>query len=297
MARCPFGHSGRRRPGSRSLHHRAADRRGAQAGRVAALLGQHRLHQHDPRRCAGAHPRRPGARAPDPQLRALECDGDGAACQQAHQRRRPHRELRFRGHALRRRLQSLLACAVRKARRRPRVRAGALGHRRLLARLHARTPHRGAARQLSAGSRRHGHLVVSASVAHARFLAVPHGVDGPRAPDGDLPGALHALPRQSRPRADRRPQGVGLHGRRRDGRARVDGRHRHGLAREPRQPDLRRQLQPAAPRRPGARQRQDHPGARERFPRRGLERDQGRSGARTGKPSSPATRRASCASG
>ena len=34
-------------------------------------------------------------------------------------------------------------------------------------------------------------------------------------------------------------------------------------AREARQPDLRRQLQPAAPRRPGARQRQDHPGARE----------------------------------
>ena len=33
-------------------------------------------------------------------------------------------------------------------------------------------------------------------------------------------------------------------------------------ARAARQPDLRRQLQPAAPRRPGARQRQDHPGAR-----------------------------------
>ena len=31
--------------------------------------------------------------------------------------------------------------------------------------------------------------------------------------------------------------------------------------RGPRQPDLRHQLQPAAPRRPGARQRQDHPGA------------------------------------
>ena len=42
-----------------------------------------------------------------------------------------------------------------------------------------------------------------------------------------------------------------------------------------RQPDLRHQLQPAAPRRSGARQRQDHPGARERLPRRRLERDQG----------------------
>jgi pyruvate dehydrogenase E1 component len=44
--------------------------------------------------------------------RALERDGDGAAREQAHQRRRPHRELRVRGHAVRRRLQSLLARAV-----------------------------------------------------------------------------------------------------------------------------------------------------------------------------------------
>ena len=48
---------------------------------------------------------------------------------------------------------------------------------------------------------------------------------------------------------DRGPQGLVLLRRRRDGRARVDGRDRHGGAREPRQPDLRRQLQPAAPRR------------------------------------------------
>ena len=48
--------------------------------------------------------------------------------------------------------------------------------------------------------------------------------------------------------------------------------------RAPRQPDLGRELQPAAPRRPGSRQRQDHPGARGRLPRRRLERDQGRLG-------------------
>ena len=48
-----------------------------------------------------------------------------------------------------------------------------------------------------------------------------------------------------------------------------------GRARAARQPDLGRQLQPPAPRRPGARQRQDHPGARVRLPRRRLERDQG----------------------
>ena len=46
--------------------------------------------------------------------------------------------------------------------------------------------------------------------------------------------------------------------------------------------DLRHQLQPAAPRRPRARQRQDHPGARRRIPRRRLERDQGRMGLRLG---------------
>jgi pyruvate dehydrogenase E1 component len=42
-----------------------------------------------------------------------------------------------------------------------------------------------------------------------------------------------------------------------------------------RQPGLRHQLQSAAPRRPGARQRQDHPGTRRRVPRRRLERAQG----------------------
>ena len=45
-------------------------------------------------------------------------------------------------------------------------------------------------------------------------------------------------------------------------------------ARGARQPDLRHQLQPAAARRAGARQRQDHPGARGRLPRRRLERHQ-----------------------
>ena len=69
-------------------------------------------------------------------------------------------------------------------------------------------------------------------------------------------------------------QGLGVLRRRRDGRARVARRDRPGVAREARQPDLRHQLQPAAPRRPGARQRQDHPGARGRVPRLGLERHQ-----------------------
>ena len=68
-----------------------------------------------------------------------------------------------------------------------------------------------------------------------------------------------------------------------------------GLAREARQPDLRHQLQPAAARRPGARQRQDHPGAGGRLPRRRLERHQGHLGQRVGRRCSPPTR-AACSS-
>ena len=90
-----------------------------------------------------------------------------------------------------------------------------------------------------------------------------------------------------KPRAE--PQGLGLPRRRRDRRARGAGRHHAGLAREARQPDLRHQLQPAAARRPGARQRPDHPGTGGRLPRRRLERHQGASGAPSGMRCSSAT--------
>ena len=117
-------------------------------------------------------------------------------------------------------------------------------------------------------------VVVPAPVADARLLGVPDGVDGPRPDHGHLPGALQPLPGRSRPEAEDRRQGVGVPRRRRNRRARIAGRHHAGLAREARQPDLRDQLQPAAPRRPGARQRPDHPGTRSHLPRRRLERDQ-----------------------
>ena len=64
---------------------------------------------------------------------------------------------------------------------------GVYAARSMLGRLHRR-----ADGQLPAGSRRQGHLVVSASVADAGLLAVPDGVDGTGPADGDLPGALHA---------------------------------------------------------------------------------------------------------
>ena len=64
-----------------------------------------------------------------------------------------------------------------------------------------------------------------------------------------------------------------------------------GRPRAARQPHLRRQLQPAAPRRPGAGQRQDHPGARGHLPGRGLERHQGHLGLEVGRAAGPRRRR------
>ena len=136
------------------------------------------------------------------------------------------------------------------------------GH--LCARVHGRPAHRTAAAGLSAGGRRQRHPVLPAPLADAGLLAVPDRLDGPRPADGDLPGALPEVPAGPRPGRHRAAQGLGLHGRRRDGRARIARRDLARRPRAPRQPDLRHQLQPAAPRRPGARQRQDHPGTRSR---------------------------------
>ncbi len=94
-----------------------------------------------------------------------------------------------------------------------------------------------------------GLLVVPAPVADAGFLAVPDGLHGPRPAAGDHAGALRALPRAPRPRRALRPEGLVLPRRRRDGRAGIDGRAHDAGAREARQPRLRHQLQPAAPRR------------------------------------------------
>ena len=47
-------------------------------------------------------------------------------------------------------------------------------------------------------------------VADAGLLAVPDGVDGPGPDDGDLPGALHALPGEPRPGASPRTARCGL---------------------------------------------------------------------------------------
>ena len=167
--------------------------------------------------------------------------------------------------------------------RRPRLFPGPQLARHLRARLSRRPPQRGPARPFPSGSRRPRPVVLSAPLADAGILAVPDRFDGPRAADGDLPGPLPALSAWPRPRRHDRAQGLGVLRRRRDGRA---GVARRDLARRPRkarQPDLRRQLQPAASRRAGARQRQDRPGAGGRLPRRRLERHQVPVGLRLGR--------------
>ena len=108
---------------------------------------------------------------------------------------------------------------------------------------------------------------------------------------GDLPGALQPVPPQPGHQGHQRQPRLGIPGRRRDGRAGVAGRAVDRRAGGPRQPDLRRQLQPPAARRPGARQRQDRPGARVRLPGRRLERDQGHLGPRVGRAAGARHRR------
>ena len=134
-------------------------------------------------------------------------------------------------------------------------------------------------------------FVVPASVADAGLLGVPDGLDGARPDHGDLPGALPALPRGSRLEEAEPPEGVGLPRRRRMRRAGVARRDQPCGAREAREPHLRHQLQPAAARRSGPRQRPDHPGARGGVPRRRLERDQGDLGQRLGSAARQGPRR------
>ncbi len=79
-----------------------------------------------------------------------------------------------------------------------------------------------------------GRVVVPASLADARVLAVPDRVDGLGTDPGDLHGAVPEVPECARPRQRREPQGLGVLRRRRDGRAGIARRDRPGRAREAR---------------------------------------------------------------
>ena len=231
----------------------------------------------------------------------LERDGDGGAREpQAGRARRPHRQLRFVGDAVRRRLQSFLARAERRPSGRPDFPSGPFqpGH---LCALVPRRPHRAEDQldlfRMEVAGKGRGAVVVSASVADAGLLAGADGVDGPRARSRRSTRRTFWKYLENRglmPKTDRKvwcflgdgetdePESLGaisLAGREElDNLIFVD------------------QLQPAAPRRPGARQRQDHPGTRRRVPRRRLERDQGGLGQLLGSAAGAGHATACCAS-
>ncbi len=240
-------------------------------------------------------PRRRGGRAPDPGVHPLERRGHGLERQpQGPRGRRPHRHLSVVGQPLRGRLQPLLQGQGRARRRRPDLHPGSRLPRCLRPRLPRGTPHRGAALPVPPGGparTRQGPAVVPAPPADAGLLGVPHRLDGAHGHQLDLPGQVQPLPPEPRHQGHQRAARLGVPRRRRDGRA---GVARCDPDRRPRgagQPHLGDQLQPAAARRTGHRQREDHPGAGGQLPRRRLERDQGRVGPRVGPATGPRRRR------
>ena len=228
-------------------------------------------------RPGGALAGRPRAGAPHPLLHPLERDGDGGARQQGVLGAgRPHRQLRLGGDAVRRGLQPLLARA-----RAPSTAAIWSSSRATPPRASTRAPSWKAASARSSCDHFRQEVDGKGLSSYPHPWLMPDFWQFPTVSMGLGPIMAIYQARFMRYLKDRglldtdEPQGVGLPGRRRDGRAGIARRHLAGRAREARQPDLRGQLQPAAAGRPGARQRQDHPGAGSRLPRRRLERHQG----------------------
>ncbi len=256
---------------------------------------QHRLHQHHPARARAVVPRRLRDRAADPCLHPVERRGHGVQRQpQGARGRRPHRHLPVLGVALRGRVQPLLPRQGPPRRRRPGLHPGPRLPRHLRPRVPRGPAHRAAAVPVPPGGpARPGRrpAVVPAPAADVGLLGVPDRLDGPDGHQLDLPGAVQPLPAEPRRQGHLRPARVGVPRRRRDGRAGVARRHPGRRPRGARQPHLGHQLQPAAARRTGHRQRQDHPGARGELPRRRLERHQGRLGPGLGPAARPRRRR------
>ena len=92
------------------------------------------------------------------------------------------------------------------------------------------------------------------------------------------------------------PRDLVFRRRRRNGRTGIFRRAHAGVAGKSRQSYLGRQLQSAAPRRPGARQRQNHSGTRSAVSRRRLERHQSHLGLRLGSAARQGRQRACCSS-
>ena len=166
---------------------------------------QHPLRQHDPAPIA----RRicPGDAALQRRLRSIVRWNAMAMVLRAKQdvlgARRPHRHLPV-ARVLYEVGYNHFWHAPQRARRRSRLLPRPLIAGQLRARVPRGPAHRGAARQLPPGGRRQRPVVLSASLADARLLAVPERVAGHRADDLDLPGALHEVPARPRDRRHRR---------------------------------------------------------------------------------------------
>ncbi len=206
--------------------------------------------------------------------------------------RRPHLHLRLVGHPLRGRLQPLLP----RPRRRTARRHGLLPGPRLAGHLRPRLPRRPAQPTEQLDNFRRELAPGGGLSSYPHPWLMPDFWQFPTVSMGLAPIMAIYQARFNRYLRDRglkdtaEPARLVLPRRRRDRRAGVPRRHHPRLPREARQPDLRHQLQPAAARRPGARQRQDHPGAGGRLPRRRLERHQGHLGRATGTRCSRPTR-------
>ncbi len=235
-------------------------------------------------------PRRRAHRTPDPGLHPVERRDHGQPGEQAPGRGRPHRHLCLGRVPVRSGLQPLLPGQGPRFRDgRPGLLPGPRRPGHLRPRLpggpaHPRPPGRLPAGEVARAVRA---VLLPAPAADAGLLGVPHRLDGPRPDRGHLPGPVQPLPGRPRHRRHRELACLGLPRRRRDGRGRVARRDRGGRPGGAGQPHLRDQLQPAAPGRPGARQRQNHPGAGVLFPRRRLERDQGDLGPGLGSAAGP----------
>ena len=212
---------------------RRAARPGARLRLPGAVRGHHAVHQHHPARRAGAVSGRPRDRAPHQEPHPLERAGDGRARQpRVGRHRRPHLDLRVGGDALRGRRSTTSSAARTPAHdadiiyfqghASPGIYARAFLEGRLTEAAPPQLPPRAAAGRRA--------VVLSAPVADAGLLGVPDGLDGPRPAHGDLPGALHALPRESRPEGARPTRRSG----RSSATARPTSRKRSARSRSPR---------------------------------------------------------------
>ena len=192
------------------LHRHQAARAGPRAAGRLPGHGEHALRQHDPARAGAVVPRRRVHRAPHPPLHALERGGDGDQGQQARRgHRRPPGHVRLVGQPLRGRLQPLLPGQGRRPRRRRRLHPGPRRPGRLRPRLPRGPADRGRPRPLPHGDRPHRPVELPAPAADAGVLGVPHGVDGPRPDQLDLPRPVQPLPRRTAASTTRRPRGCG----------------------------------------------------------------------------------------